>query len=263
MNLTKADLDVLNAYEKRPTNPGNVFTMFLAEKNSDPWLAQLPYQERIKEIGSLWKQLDADAKEQYEKQFNRIKEDYDKNFEIYLQGLPEFRRKQELEKPRQAARHRAHVQSIEDAQENVIAPEVQEPDVAVAKPKKRKARAKTVDAPTKEIKLEVAETPVVPDVAVPKVTKKRKLPNAVAVNGGMTPKKVAKMERLVEPQKPPNSVKEYFKSLYKGDRKEAGKAFKALTKDEKQVFYEKLKAVSDKYILDFTVFLKSLSKEVS
>lgn len=257
----------------KPTHPGTAYTIFLNEKNADSKLEQLHYTERIKVIGSLWKQMDMETKELYRNIYARKKEEYDKNYERFLKKLPEFRKNQEVNKFRFNKRgpmgSEAH-QEDGDKQVNGNSKSKKakngEATPTKAKPKGTRKSKNSIseedvnssfDPSTYlEVKMDHPE-PV-------KVTKKRKIiDNAEEKGVSFETKKAKKTKRVTEPEKPPSSVKEYFKTIYEGDAKEAGKVFKRLSNEEKQKHYDDLRAISDKYIADFTAFLKSLTKEVN
>ncbi|EFA06402.1 nucleolar transcription factor 1 [Tribolium castaneum] len=67
-------------------------------------------------------------------------------------------------------------------------------------------------------------------------------------------------ERLEKPTMPPSNEYKFFLSVYKGKEKPET-IWKAMTKKEKEVFATKLNELRRKYIADYELYLKSLSRE--
>lgn len=430
--LSKQDQDMLDSYEQRPAKPGTAYNLFVGEKYSDPEIAALPFTERTKKIGSLWKNLDASAKSVYEKKLAQKKFEFETNYNRFLTNLPQFRREQEYSTQKSGKRvlkRRASVgeeaptdeESIPSKESKKLTPvaakrtrsktvdcsamskidvlkfkqevEVTPPSAKKAKksneivlngteiddsvfvsPTKKVAKEKAVadvektpvskekktatpvakakkNTPAKEVpkvvikeRVSDSQTPtekgkkkkanesVTEDESVVSPTKKviketkivEKLPSPIKepvlpVKGNKSKKKqptVAKEEPpspeeivvkspvkekktkaavakgvkspadqidsasneptvqsakkpkkknkvpIPEPEKPPQTTKEYFKTIYEGDKDKANKVFKKLPQEEKERYHEQLKLVTDKYIEDFRRYLESLSKEV-
>lgn len=239
-------------------------------------------------VGGMWRQLDASSKSVYERRFAKIKAEYDKNYQKFLENLPDFRRAQE-----KAPKKRKRRASVGEMPEEIV--------VEGATPAKRRVRSKTIDcssALNREDFLEHYSDPVPTSAKAKKrkgepsyvngesaerdleeispkkakkdaKKKKKKVPETPppVFTPSKSPKKDKKKKetktKVPEPVKPPGSVKDYFKTvIYSGDPDKARKAYKKLTLEEKQRYHKELNVISEKYVADLNTYLKSLSKEV-
>lgn len=158
---------------------------------------------------------------------------------------------------------------------------LQSPVKTPASPVKKAAKRKAQEEQAEEEE-EVSPVVVSPKKAykeaVPKKTKKTKTAvqdtngekeeaaAVVVVQPSKAPKKAVPKKKkvvLTEPVKPPQSAKAYFKSIYKGEPEQAGKAFKKLPKEEKERYHRQLEQISNQYLVELSSYMKSLSKEVS
>lgn len=251
MVLTLADQNVLNRFEKRPHGPKNAYHLFMNVKFKEGGSLRrdLKWQRNVV---LQWRQLEPTERQQYEKNYNDCKASYDKEYQVYMDNLPDFRRKQELEKQQrnpkrqQNSKRRSRVQSVDDAARDIASAEENAPaGVQVKQAKKRRSRVNT------EVRDDGDQETSFVDRAVKTLHSKHSSRRRRVANG-----------RPLEPVVPPRTIELYFAKYYKGDRK-VEEAFQLLTDQEMRLTYNKMVMADARYIRHFDAFLKSLSKEVS
>ncbi len=242
--LTHEDQKVLDKAMGRPEKPpSSAYSLFSKEMLNNPQIKQFPSKERMTQISNKWKVLDQTQKDYYQEQVNQSMGVYRQQYENWLEGLTE-RQKQ-----------------IETARGNTAKNKMPKP----AAPGKMPPMAKDT---TQQQQLLLAGSQPIQAATVNVVAAPAGVAPEAATSSGRDPDELRQAVLSREPVEPARSSKQLFIADWlkkpKNKKKKVTDAkteWKKLDKKERKKWQETLDPLRQKYIEDYTVFVRALDKE--
>jgi len=255
--LTQDDQRILDKYMGRPEKPpSSAYSLFSKEMLNNVEIKKFPSKERMAQISEKWKVLPQDQKDNYQAEVNRSMSVYRQKYEDWFNQLTDVERKAET----------ARMNSSKSVKRQP----------AAAKNANNASTTTTINEP-KFVNVPSNVTPAGPAFSIANLTPVVMQSGQQVQMQQMQPQQplpVQQKDRQQllddilkrEPVEPARSAKQLFVNEYLGKHKKkdrnAGKsAWKALDKKEKKKWHEKLEPQRQRYIDDYTIFVRRLDKE--
>merc|ERR1719510_31195 len=251
--LTQEEQRILDKFMGRPEKPPSSSYSFISkEMLNNVEIKKFPSKDRMAQISEKWKLLPQEQKDNYQAEVNRSMGVYRQKYEDWFNALNETERKAET----------ARMNSSKTMRKAPVT---------------KVAGATAVQEPPKIVNVPSNVTPAGPAFSLANLTPVMVQPQMSMMQQPVTmqviPTAAGKDRQQLlddilkrEPVEPARSAKQLFTSEWlakhkKKKQSDAKEAWKGLDKKEKKKWHEKLEPQRQKYIEDYTVFVRGLDKE--